>query len=179
MKLRRGRCRSQPFATKERYGCGSAACRYTSTMQNAPFFTKLFGEFVTFQWADRVVGPYNSIALPVGAHDSVRPQDIPVLRESSANLPTSAPAAKCAGAIEFAKEFRKTAAFCRAEQSPAPTKASANPYCPTNFDRKANLPQLVKGNRYQIWCTITGGAHHSARRVSMCVFETTKKSALA
>ena len=27
---RRGRCRSQPFATKERYGCGSAACRYTS-----------------------------------------------------------------------------------------------------------------------------------------------------
>ena len=66
MKFRRGRCRSQPFATKERYGCGSAACRYTLTMQNAPFFTKLFGEFVTFQWADRVVGPYNSIALPVG-----------------------------------------------------------------------------------------------------------------
>ena len=28
--LCRGRCRSQPFATKERYGCGSAACRYTS-----------------------------------------------------------------------------------------------------------------------------------------------------
>ena len=34
---RRGRCRSQPFATKERYGCGSAACRYTSARQNAPF----------------------------------------------------------------------------------------------------------------------------------------------
>ena len=48
-------------------------------------FTKLFGEFVTFQWADRVVGPYNSIALPVGADDSVRPQDISVLRKSSAN----------------------------------------------------------------------------------------------
>ena len=29
-------------------------------MQNAPFFTKLFGEFVTFQWADRVVGPYET-----------------------------------------------------------------------------------------------------------------------
>ena len=28
--LCRSRCRSQPFATKERYGCGSAACRYTS-----------------------------------------------------------------------------------------------------------------------------------------------------
>ena len=35
--LCRGRCRSQPFATKERYGCGSAACRYTSARQNAPF----------------------------------------------------------------------------------------------------------------------------------------------
>ena len=27
-----GRCRSQPFATKERYGCGAAACRYTSAL---------------------------------------------------------------------------------------------------------------------------------------------------
>ena len=36
----RGRCRSQPFATKERYGCGSAACRYTSARQFAPFFRK-------------------------------------------------------------------------------------------------------------------------------------------
>ena len=166
MKLRRGRCRSQPFATKERYGCGSAACRYTSTMQNAPFFTKLFGEFVTFQWADRVVGPYSSIALPVGAHDSVRPQDIPVLRESSANsqLPTgpmwaSAPTTKCAGAIEFAKEFRKTAAFCRAEQSPAPTKASANSYCHTDFERRAFLPQLFKRNCSRIWL------YHNRRRV--------------
>ena len=33
----RGRCRSQPFATKERYGCGSAACRYTSARRNTPF----------------------------------------------------------------------------------------------------------------------------------------------
>ena len=33
----RGRCRSQPFATKERYGCGSAACRYTSARQSTPF----------------------------------------------------------------------------------------------------------------------------------------------
>ena len=32
--------RSQPFATKERYGCGSAACRYTSARQFAPFLRK-------------------------------------------------------------------------------------------------------------------------------------------
>ena len=37
---RRGRCRSQPFATKERYGCGSAACRYTSARQSALFLRK-------------------------------------------------------------------------------------------------------------------------------------------
>ena len=36
----RGRCLSQPFATKERYGCGSAACRYTSARQFAPFLRK-------------------------------------------------------------------------------------------------------------------------------------------
>ena len=50
-------------------------------MQNAPFFTKLFGEFVTFQWADRVVGPYGEISMhsyPVGADDSVRPWDAPL-----------------------------------------------------------------------------------------------------
>ena len=31
----------------------------TSTRQGALFYTKNFGEFVTSQWADRVVGPYN------------------------------------------------------------------------------------------------------------------------
>ena len=65
----RGRCRSQPFATKERYGCGSAACRYTSARQNAPYFTGIFGEFVTSQWADRVVGPYGKAST---AHVSRR-----------------------------------------------------------------------------------------------------------
>ena len=63
----------------------------------------------------------------------------------------------------------KSGAFCRADVGIGPYSVSANPYCPTNFDRKANLPQLVKGNRYQIWCTITGGAYHSARKVTWCV----------
>ena len=54
----RGRCRSQPFATKERYGCGSAACRYTSARQIAPRFTKIFGEFAASQRADVCIGPY-------------------------------------------------------------------------------------------------------------------------
>ena len=70
----RGRCRSQPFATKERYGCGSAACRYTSAQQVAPFFMKNSGKFATSQWADRVVGPYNDPrSPPVGANASCPP----------------------------------------------------------------------------------------------------------
>ena len=50
-------------------------------------FTEIFGEFVTSHWADRVVGPYGEASMhtyPVGADDSVRPQDISVLRISSA-----------------------------------------------------------------------------------------------
>ena len=40
---------------------------------------------------------------------------------------------------------------------------------PANFECKAFLPQSFKGNYYQIWCIVTGGAYHSARKVSMCV----------
>ena len=49
--------------------------------------TEILGEFVTSHWADRVVGPYGEASMhtyPVGADDSVRPQDISVLRKSSA-----------------------------------------------------------------------------------------------
>ena len=69
-------------------------------------FTEIFGEFVTSHWADRVVGPYGEASMhtyPVGADDSVRPQDISVLRHFSANsqLPSgpmwaSAPTGCCA-----------------------------------------------------------------------------------
>ena len=55
--------------------------------QNAPFFMKICGESVTSHWADRVVGPYGEASMhtyPVGADDSVRPQNISVLRKSSA-----------------------------------------------------------------------------------------------
>ena len=50
-------------------------------------FTEILGEFVTSHWADRVAGPYGEISMhlyPVVADDSVRPQDISVLRISSA-----------------------------------------------------------------------------------------------
>ena len=35
----------------------------------------------TIYWADRVVGPYNTPPLPVGADDSVRPQNAPAFTE--------------------------------------------------------------------------------------------------
>ena len=45
-------------------------------------FTEIFGETEPSHWADRAVGPYGEISMhsyPVGADDSVRPQDISVL----------------------------------------------------------------------------------------------------
>ena len=45
----------------------------------------------------------------------------------------------------------------------------ANPYCPVNFERKANLLQPFKRGDLQIWSTVTGGAYHSGRKVTMCV----------
>ena len=48
-------------------------------------------------------------------------------------------------------------------------RTPANPYYPANFVCRAFLPQPFKGSCYQFWCTITGGAYHSARRVTMCV----------
>ena len=73
--------------------------------QDAPFFTKLRGEFITSQRADVGIGPY---------------------------------------------------------------RAPANPYCLANFERKALLPQILNRNYSQICCTVTGGAYHSARKVTEC-----------
>ena len=55
------------------------------------------------------------------------------------------------------------------QDAPVLLKSSANPYCFANFERKAFLQQPFKRNDLQIWCTVTGGAYHSARKVSMCV----------
>ena len=60
----RGRCRSQPFATKERYGCGSAACRYTSARTECTVFSGIFGEFATFFGPTESSAPTATLALP-------------------------------------------------------------------------------------------------------------------
>ena len=50
-----------------------------------------------------------------------------------------------------------------------PYMTPANSCCPANFECKAFLPQSFKGNYYQIWCIVTGGAYLSAREVTWCV----------
>ena len=68
-------------------------------------------------------------ALSVGEDDSVRPRDVPILRESSANsqLPNGAmcaspPYIQRGNCLRIRRKFSKEfTAFCRAEQSPAPT----------------------------------------------------------
>ena len=158
-KLRRGRCRPQPFATKERYGCGSAACRYTLTRQFAPVFYKTVRQIRNCPMGRQSRRPLQQVsALPVGADDSVRPQNMSILRKSSANslLPSgpmwaSAPTTKYADAYEFAVDFRYPRAFRRAEQSPAPTKSYAKSYCFADFERKLGFPhQLPSKNKKRI-----------------------------
>ena len=105
-------------------------------------------------------------ALPVGADDSVRPQNAVVFSEIYGEFATSSRADVGIGPYRARRRF---AAAHRAGQSPAPTKAWANSYCFADFERRAFLHQSFKGNSYQSWCTVTGGAYLNARRTTLCV----------
>ena len=103
----------------------------TSARAECSVFTVILGEFVTSHWADRAVGPYGEISMhtyPVGADDSVRPQDAPLFTGICGESVTSQRVGRVAG----------------------PYRTPANPYCPANFERKAFLPQPFKGNCSQI-----------------------------
>ena len=55
-------------------------------------FPKISGEFAAAQGADRVVGPYGELSMhpyPVGADDSVRPQDVSLFSEICGEFVTS------------------------------------------------------------------------------------------
>ena len=67
-------------------------------------------------------------AHPVGADDSVRPQAAPL----------------------FTELFGEFAASQRAGRVAGPYRTPANPYCPANFDCKADLPQQFKRSDSQI-----------------------------
>ncbi len=131
---RRGRCRSQPFATKERYGCGSAACRYTSARQNAPFLQESTAN-LRFSMGRPSRRPLQQpFALSVGADDSVRPRDVPILRESSANSqlpPTSKEVTACGFAANSRRNSLHSAGRSRAP--PLPTAVVFQRFlCKTN-----------------------------------------------
>ena len=118
--------------------------------QNAPFFIKICGGFATSHWADRVVGPYGEISMhsyPCRGGRLCPPAEY----------------------IGFTEIFGEIATSQRADVGIGPYRTPANPYCLTTFKRKADLQQPFKRNDLQIWCTVTGGAYHSARKVSMCV----------
>jgi hypothetical protein len=74
-----------------------------------------------------------------------------------------------AGWTVFSEIFGKFAAAQRADVGIGPYGTPANPYFPASFERKVFLQQILNRSYSQIWCTVTGGAYHSARRGSMCV----------
>ena len=99
---RRGRCPHRPGRMHRFYGNLRRICNFSMGRQSRRPLQQPF-------------------ALSVGADDSVRPRDVPILRESSANsqLPPYIQSGNCLRIRrKFSKEFT---AFCRAEQSPAPT----------------------------------------------------------
>ena len=99
---RRGRCPHRPGRMHRFYGNLRRICNFSMGRQSRRPLQQPF-------------------ALSVGADDSVRPRDVPILRESSANsqLPPYIQRGNCLRIRrKFSKEFT---AFCRAEQSPAPT----------------------------------------------------------
>ena len=99
---RRGRCPHRPGRMHRFYGNLRRVCNFSMGRQSRRPLQQPF-------------------ALSVGADDSVCPRDVPILRESSANsqLPPYIQRGNCLRIRrKFSKEFT---AFCRAEQSPAPT----------------------------------------------------------
>ena len=118
---RRGRCRSQPFATKERYGCGSAACRYTSAWQNAPFLRESTANLYLLNGPTESSAPTTTLRTlcrggrlcpPAGCTDFTG-----IFGEF-----TAAPYIQRGNCLRIRRKFSKEfTAFCRAEQSPAPT----------------------------------------------------------
>ena len=106
----RGRCPHRPGRMHRFYGNLRRICNFSMGRQSRRPLQQPF-------------------ALSVGADDSVRPRDVPILRESSANsqLPNGAmcaspPYIQRGNCLRIRRKFSKEfTAFCRAEQSPAPT----------------------------------------------------------
>ena len=99
---RRGRCPHRPGRMHRFYGNLRRICNFSMGRQSRRPLQQPF-------------------ALSVVEDDSVCPRDVPILRESSANsqLPPYIQRGNCLRIRrKFSKEFT---AFCRAEQSPAPT----------------------------------------------------------
>ena len=93
-------------------------------------------------------------------------RDEGALRMWVCRLPVHIGPAVCTVFTKISGEF---AAAQRADVGIGPYMTPANSCCSANFECKAFLPQSFKGNYYQIWCIVTGGAYQSAREVTWCV----------
>ena len=177
----------------------------TSTRRDALLFTGISGKFGTAQGGRQSRRPlqkvFDRFPYPVGADDSVRPAECTVyLQKSSANsyaprLPLGSRGAGQKGLRGFERcKYRKYSESCsvshpsRLRRATSPYRAGrgkrrrwrtpANSYCPATLKCRAFFPQPFKCSCYRICCTVTGGAYHSAYKVTMCV-RNSRKSGLA
>ena len=128
---RRGRCRSQPFATKD-VGLPLAGTHRSGRMHR--FYGNL-RRICNFSMGRQSRRPLQQpFALSVGEDDSVRPRDVPILRESSANSqlpPTSKEVTACGFAANSRRNSLHSAGRSRAP--PLPTAVAFQ-----RFLRKTN-----------------------------------------
>ena len=141
-------------------------------------FTVICSEFATSRRADVGIGPYRVLREFTAAHREdrgVRPYGKASTAHVSRRGGRLCPPAGYTG---FTAIFGKFATSRRADVGIGPYRIAANSYCFADFERRAFLPQSFKRNCLQVWGTVTGGAYHSARKVSMCV-RNNQKSVLA
>ena len=131
---RRGRCRSQPFATKSVTDVGLPLAGTHRPGRMHRFYGNL-RRICNFSMGRQSRRPLQQpFALSVGEDDSVRPRDVPILRESSANSqlpPTSKEVTACGFAANSRRNSLHSAGRSRAP--PLPTAVAFQ-----RFLRKTN-----------------------------------------
>ena len=70
---------------------------------------------------------------------------------------------------EFAEDYRKISAFCRADVGIGPYRVSAIRATLQISNAKLTYCSHTNATFCKFSCTVTGGAYHSARRVTMYV----------
>ena len=120
----RGRCQSQPFATKERYGCGSAACRYTSA-----------------RWE---VTSSPQLPVKTGISCGRTESSAPTEDRGSKTARRGRRLCRPKKYNEFAGIYRKNALFCRVDATPAGQFRGAAALCAALGHRSLQASRQVR-----------------------------------